>query len=223
MKTRIIITAILVAANLTSAEARKTPQTWSATRITDPVTGVNRCVVSAMDHVGGTRYSRTGFLYSVIEKHPDHGLMIGVSSGGRFRLPTGTILWRVDQQPFREIRPEDGPATSGAALPAPAIPAGVDAATAKAVSDAMAMATRMAAGQSATSTFATGDTARAMLAELRAGHGLLYRSKAAASDMGLPDSGAFRVGQFTQDGMKPVPVDDSLEVSLRECGIDMPS
>ncbi len=219
MKTCISIAAIAAISLVTPAMARKAPRTWAATRTTDPVTGVSRCVVSASDYVGKTRYTRTGFLYPVIENHPDHGLLVGVSSGGRFRLPTGTILWRVDDHPFHEVRPEDGPVTQAASLPKPVIPEGADAATAKAITDAMAMATRMASGMSATSTFATGDTARAMLAELRAGHGLLYRAKAAATDMGLPDSGALRVGQFTQDGLKPIPVDASLATSLQECGI----
>ncbi len=214
--------SILVLATLALASpavAKKAPRTWTATHTTDPVTGVSRCVVSASDYVGQTRYTRTGFLYPVIENHPEHGLLVGVSSGGRFRLPTGTILWRVDDRPFREIRPEDGPVTQTAALPPPALPEGTNAATAKAVSDAMAMASRMAAGMSATSTFATGDTARAMLEELRTGHGLLYRAKAAASDTGLPDIGAMRVGQFTHEGLKPIPVDDSLETSLKACGM----
>lgn len=220
MRTQLTLIAAATLAVFTPAAAKeKAPRTWIATRTTDPVTGVSRCVVSASDYAGKTRYTRTGFLYPVIENHPEHGLLIGVSSGGRFRLPTGTILWRVDDHPFRELRPEEGPVTPAAALPPPSMPEGTNAATAKAVNEAMAMATRMAAGMSATSTFATGATARAMLAELREGHGLLYRAKAAAVDTGLPDSGAYRVGQVTQDGLKPIPVDESLVNSLAECAI----
>lgn len=221
MKTRFTITAatFMLACAMPATAKDKTPHTWSATRTTDPVTGVTRCVVTAMDYVGKTRYSRTGFLYPVIENHQKHGLLIGVSSGGRFRLPTGTMLWRVDEQPFREIRPEDGPVPDGTAIAAAPVPPGADAATTKAVNDAMALATRMAAGFSATSTFATGEIAKAMLAELRAGHGLLYRAKAATTDTGLPDSGMYRVGQFTKDGLKPIPVDESLETSLAQCGM----
>lgn len=222
MNTRFNMTAVIlaVASITTPAPAReKTPRTWFVTRTGDPVTGQTRCVVSAMDYVGKTRYSRTGFLYPVIENHPKHGLLIGVSSGGRFRLPTGTILWRVDEQPFREIKPEDGPMPEDAAIAVPPVPAGTDPAAAKAMTDTMALATRMAAGFSATSPFATGEMAKAMLAELRAGHGLLYRAKAAATDTGLPDSGMYRVGQVTKDGLKPVPVDESLETSLAQCGM----
>lgn len=208
MKKTVMVTLAAIAL-ASPAMAKKTPRTWTATHMTDPLTGVSRCVVSASDYVGQTRYTRTGYLYPVIENHPKHGLLVGLSSGGRLRLPTGTILWRVDDQPFREIRPDEGPFNSAAALSPLVLPEGTNVATAKALSDAMAMATRVAAGMSATSTFATGDTARAMLAELRAGHGLLYRAKAAASDIGLPDSSAYRVGQVTKDGLKPIPIDAS--------------
>lgn len=176
-------------------------------------------MVSALDYVGKTRYTRTGFLYPVIENHPQHGLLVGVSSGGRFRLPTGTILWRVDEQPFREVRPEDGPMTADmAAMPTGLTPQ--DPVAAKAMADAVAVSNRMILSATATSSFAMGDSARAMLAELRSGHGLLFRAKAAAADTGLPGSGMYRVGQITKDGLRPVPLDASLAAALAECHIE---
>ncbi|BAI97445.1 hypothetical protein Sj15T_18820 [Sphingobium sp. TA15] len=216
---KLILTLAAVACAISPAVAKeKMQRAWQATRTTDPVTGVSRCVVSALDYVGKTRYSRTGFLYPVIENHPQHGLLVGVSSGGRFRLPTGTILWRVDDQPFREVRPEDGPVTTDmSAMPAGLTPQ--DPVAAKAMADAMAVSGRAIMAATATSSFAMGDTARAMLAELRAGHGLLFRAKAAAADTGLPDSGMYRVGQITKDGLKPVPLDASLASALADCGI----
>ena len=223
MKSRYSLAAAITATLLIAAPATakdRVPRTWQATRTTDPVTGVSRCVVSALDYVGKTRYSRTGFLYPVIEKHPQHGLLVGVSSGGRFRLPTGTILWRVDEQPFREVRPEDGPMTADMSSALPSGVMGQDPVAAKAMADAMAMSGRMIMSATATSSFAMGDTARAMLAELRSGHGLLFRAKAAVADTGLPDSGMYRVGQITKDGLKPVPLDASLHTALAECGME---
>jgi len=161
--TAALISAMALITAPATAKDRE-PRTWQATRTTDPVTGVSRCVVSALDYVGKTRYSRTGFLYPVIEKHPQHGLLVGVSSGGRFRLPTGTILWRVDDQPFREVRPEDGPMTADMSSALPSAVMGQDPVAAKAVADAMAVSGRMIMSATATSSFAMGDTARAMLA-----------------------------------------------------------
>lgn len=221
MKTYITVFALAALAGTITPVAAKerTPRTWSATRTADPVTGVTRCVVSASDHMGKTRYSRTGFLYPVIENHPEHGLMVGVSSGGRVRLPSGTILWRVDDRQFREIRPEDGPVTGAMDMPTPTLPPGTDPAAAKAMADAMSYTTRLALSFSATSTFATGERAQEMLAELQAGTSLLFRAKDAAANTGLPDAGMYRVGQVTKDGLKPIPLDESLTSSLAECGV----
>ena len=219
MKIRITALVLLALTAATPAGAKgRAPQAWQATRTTDPVTGATRCVVTALDYFGKSRYSRTGFLYPVIEKHPDHGLLVGVSSGGRFRLPTGTILWRVDEKPIRELRAEDGPVTIDTAV---AAPAGTlqDPVAAKAMADTMALTNRLIMGATATSTFAQGDRAKEMLAELLAGHGLLFRAKAAAPETGLPGEGMYRVGQFTNEGLKPVPLDESLRASLQECGM----
>ena len=219
MKIRTTALALLALTAAAPAAAKgRAPQAWQATRTTDPVTGATRCVVTALDYFGKSRYSRTGFLYPVIEKQPDHGLLVGVSSGGRFRLPTGTILWRVDERPFRELRAEDGPVTVDTAVTPPAGTA-QDSVAAKAMADTMALTNRLIMSATATSTFAQGDRAKEMLAELLAGHGLLFRAKAAAPETGLPGTGMYRVGQFTNEGLRPVPLDESLRTSLQECGI----
>ena len=219
MKNHITVIVLLALTAVAPAAAKgRAPQAWQATRTTDPVTGATRCVVTALDYFGRSRYSRTGFLYPVIEQHPDHGLLVGVSSGGRFRLPTGTILWRVDDRPFRELRAEDGPVTVDTAV---TVPAGTpqNSIAAKAMADAMALTNRMIMSTTATSTFAQGDRAKEMLAELLAGHGLLFRAKAAAPETGLPGPGMYRVGQITKEGLRPVPLDESLRTSLKECGM----
>ena len=219
MKIRISAFALLALAAAAPAEAKgRAPQAWQATRTTDPVTGATRCVVTALDYFGRSRYSRTGFLYPVIEQHSDHGLLVGVSSGGRFRLPTGTILWRVDDRPFRELRAEDGPVAVDTATTSPA-GTPQDPVAAKAMADAMALTNRLIMSATATSTFAQGDRAKEMLAELLAGHGLLFRAKAAAPETGLPGTGMYRVGQITNEGLRPVPLDESLRASLQECGM----
>jgi hypothetical protein len=205
---------ILMAIAASPALAKdKLPRTWRATRTSDPITGATSCVVSAVDYVGSFRYSRTGFLYPIIEMNGRHGLLIGVSSGGRFRLPTGDIVWRVDDKPFRDLKAADNPPSVQSALPV-----AHDAAS-KAMTDAMALTNRLILSATATSTLASGAMAKEMLAELRAGHGLIYRAAAATAAYGLPDAGMYRVGQYTKDGLKPVPVDASLEAALAECGI----
>jgi hypothetical protein len=202
----------------TPAAAKRAPaRAWTVTRVADPITGASSCVVSAMDRIGGTRFSRTGTLYPIVEINSEHGLLVGVSSGGRFRLPTGDILWRVDDHPHREIKAADNPPAYGSSATIPVL-VGNDAAAA-AMRASMAAIVRATASATATSTVASGDTARAILGEMLAGHALIYRAVTAAPAFGLPSSATYRVGQFTKAGLHPIPIDDSFRVGIAACGI----
>ena len=77
---------------------------WSASTSNDPITGVERCVVTIPDRRFGSAFSRTGVVYPFVEKNSELGLMVGVSSGGQIRLPTGDIEWRVDNNPHHTLR-----------------------------------------------------------------------------------------------------------------------
>jgi len=215
----IILCGLTLPAIPSAAFAKKPPSpTWQAQHISDPITGASRCVVSALDYVGRTRFSRTGYLYPVIERNDTAGLLVGVSSGGRFRLPTGDILWRVDDKPFRELKAADNlPAAGGTTIPAQ--DASADPAT-QAMQEAMTSTMRMAAGMSATSTVASGARAAEMLVELRSGRTLLFRAASAAASYGLADPGINRVGQIKDGELRPIPLDESFEPALRACGIE---
>jgi hypothetical protein len=80
---------------------------------------------------------------------------------------TGDILWRVDEKPYHEIKAADNPA-NGKATPSP------DGAAANPVQATMAETSRMVAAMTATSTMASGDKARALLAEMMEGRGLIF-------------------------------------------------
>ena len=102
------------------ADATKPPRgVWDVIRTTDPITGASTCVVAALDYVGKDSFSRMGMLYPVVENNPVHGLLVGVSSGGKFRLPTGDIVWRVDDRPFRELKAQNNPGASAQPVKAP--------------------------------------------------------------------------------------------------------
>ena len=156
-------------------------------------------------------FSRTGALYPFVENSSAHGVLVGVSSGGRIRLPTGDIVWRVDDRPFRTLAAAESPADTTAS----AIPRG-DSAMKALVDQQM----RIIASATATSTVASGSTARAILDEMLAGRGLIFRSAAAATAYGLPGDGGQRVGQITRDGLRPYPLDDSFRAGLAACGIN---
>jgi len=192
---------------------------WDVIRTTDPITGASTCVVAALDYVGKNSFSRVGMLYPVVENNPVHGLLVGVSSGGKLRFPTGDIVWRVDDRPFRELKAEDNPAIGTGLATAP-VPSNI---ASKTMQETMAFSMKLVAAMTATSTVASGDRAIAMLGEMLAGRALIFRAAAAMTDYGLQSSAMYRVGQITEKGLHPIPIDASFRAGLATCGIAPPS
>lgn len=191
------------------AEARaRHADTWTVSDITDPITGVRRCVVAAYDRGLGMSYSRAGYLYPIVELNSELGLLVGVSSGGRIRLPTGNILWRVDDLPFRELLAADNPTSiTQAQQPDSNLQAPTD------------YQMRLIRATTATATVASGEKARAMLAELASGRSLIFRAGGSAPAFGLPSESSTNVGQITADGQRPFAIDDSFYAGLARCSI----
>jgi hypothetical protein len=80
-----VMAAVLITCSLAGhAEARKKQATWVAKQATDPITGASSCTVTASDRAAGMRFTRTGATYPVVELNSEHGLLVGVSSGGRY-------------------------------------------------------------------------------------------------------------------------------------------
>lgn len=100
-----IVAATMAATCITrAASAKKAPKpVWQVSRTGDPITGATSCIVAAYDQAAGLSYTRTGALYPFVENSSTHGVLVGVGSGGRIRLPTGDIVWRVDDRPFRTL------------------------------------------------------------------------------------------------------------------------
>ena len=205
--------AAMVAAGFatTTVSARKAPDAvWQVSRTSDPITGATSCIVAAYDRAAGMSFSRTGILYPFIENNSAHGLLVGVSSGGRIRLPTGDIVWRVDDRPFRTLAAADNPAgMNNAALPQQSAE----------MTGLMQQQMRLIAAATATSTVAGGKIARIMLDEMLAGQGLIFRAAAATTSFGLPTGAGQSVGRITKDGLRPYPLDGSFRAGLAACGI----
>lgn len=213
---RTTVTALAVAALILpapAAYARKKPvAVWQVMRTTDPITKTSTCAVVASDYYGKMRFTQTGALYPVVEMNSTYGLLVGVSSGGRYRLPSGDIVWAVDDLPHRELRAANNPG-------APRMP-GPTTDGANALSSVTAYAMKLAQSGVSTSTMASGDEAREMLGELLAGGSLLFRRAAATPTMGLPNYEALAAGQITANGeLKPIPLDKSFRDGLTACGI----
>lgn len=211
---------------------------WSVVQTQDPVTGRKSCAVSALDRIGGIRFTQIGILYAVIENNPDAGLLVGVSSGGKYRIPVGDIVWRVDDKPYRTLRAIDNPGTTrtASAMPTPpgVVPGGDGGTDGKApmppsdsalqaytktLAATMQQQSAMVTALTATATMASGERAKAMLEEMLGGTGLLFRQQAATPLYGLPSSNTYAVGQETLKGRKPIPIDQSFRDGLVVCGI----
>lgn len=202
----VIVGGTLIAYGTTSNAAAVR---WKVIRSTDPITGVSSCIVAAPDQVDSFNFTRSFMLYPIVEKNSQRGLLVGVSSGGRVRVPVGEILWRVDDKPFREIGANMMEMASGMAS------------STNSTAELMRLQQEMIAAATATSTVAKGDEAVAMLQEMRAGRTLLFRQKQAAPSYGLPGEGGLAVGQYSsKGGHEPIPLDNSFLAGLKQCGID---
>jgi len=206
----LVLTGIVLAAPAYAEKQR--PATWQVMRTTDPITRVSTCAVVASDYSRKTRFTMTGGLYPVVEMNSTYGLLVGVSSGGRYRLPTGDILWVVDDRPYRVIRAADNPG-------APAMPtSGSDAS--QAIDTVTAYAMQLARSGAATSTMASGTKASEMLDEMLQGRSLLFRSAGMGPQTGLPDNSAMMAGQVNEKGqLHRIPLDASFREGLAACGI----
>lgn len=209
-KARLIFAGIGLA--ILSGCAAPTPP-WSPTVTADPITGTKRCVVAAYDRAAGASFSRTGYLYPVVEFNSEFGLLVGVSSGGPIRLPVGDIVWRVDDRPYRELRAFNNPAHVTPPIP------GETAAdmTSARVAETIKYAQKIAANAGATATVASGEEAAAMLNEMLAGSTLMYRANRPNAQFGLPTGQEQRVGQWTSEGLRPIPLDGAFRQSVEHC------
>lgn len=216
-----IAAAIATTVSSPSLADKRPREVWSVTRSSDPLTGDQRCLVTAFDTAAGLKFTRVGFLYPLVENSSKFGLLVGVSSGGRLRVPTGDIVWRIDDLPYRELKAADNPVVANASYGAP-VATGNEMAD-RAVRDAMRQTAQLTAAVTATTTVASGDKAREMLAEMSTGKSLIFRQAQAAPEVGLPSLRSAEVGQFTNRGQEPYRIDTSFIRGLGECGIDIPA
>ncbi len=201
---------------LLSACATTPRNEWVVSRTSDPITGEERCVVARYDQFGSSLFSRTASLYPVVEVHPKYGLLVGVSSGGRYRLPVGDVVWRVDDKTHRDLLAKDSPLSpQHQGLVDQQTVTGVDANHGAAIEQAMQATMSMLS----TSIIATGEKAQEMLVEMKQGRTLLFRATGSSTNVGLPDAGINRVGEFRNGVLRPIPLDESFHEALKQCGV----
>ncbi|MFK3775169.1 hypothetical protein [Pseudomonas sp. NPDC089406] len=170
--------------------------TWRATSSTDESTHYTTLMVSTGDTgSAGGFFTRPVYYFPVIRKEGDE-LLVGVMSGGRARLPVGTVQLLVDQHEAWTITPQANPVSlSPAVFPKAVTAPGEHAETVKNA------ATQMMSPY----TLASGEKAKQIIRDLVTGQKLQYRIVAI-------DQTASATGEAV--------IDHSFSQALRAIGID---
>lgn len=196
-------TAAVIAVALSLGGCAGSKQTWKATATTDEFTDKTTMMVTTGDSGNASWIvTRPAYYYPVIRKECDE-LFVGVMSGGRFKLPVGTVQLRIDQHEAWTITPQETPVSLAPAV----VPIGVTVTgeQAEIVRNAQEQAMKAASQMMSPYTVATGDKARQIIRQLLTGQKLRYRI------VGI-NQAASTTGEAV--------IDASLAQSLRSIGID---
>lgn len=204
MKRLLGLAAVILLSGCSNLTAPKVE--WITVRNTDKFTDKATCAVTV-----GSYYTQTGVYTAANHYYPyieavNGDLRVGVRSGGRFLIPVGDVQIRVDQNPAWTISSSETPLdyVPEGQLQAMQAFAPKDPQQQQIVTNAYKTAMEATARSMSPFTAATGDKARAMLAQMRAGHSMIYRT------VGL-NQAASTTGEYA--------LDPSLDVALRQCGI----
>ena len=140
----------------------------------------------------GNSFTQSGKYYPFVGKK-DGKLYVGVRSGGSYRIPTGTVQLRIDNNPAWTITPDETPAT---------LVPGTGHASDSMSQETMSSMTKVLSPFTA----ASGDKAIKMIKQMAAGKILKYRTvglnQAASSTGEVPIDASFVEG-LAQIGINP--------------------
>lgn len=171
------------------------PPTWIVNESKDEFTdSVSRMATTWSRASLGTPYTETGKLYPFVGTRGGD-LLVGVRSGGQYRIPAGTVQIRVDDHEAWTITPDETPADliPGAAPAAP----GLEAQTAAAM--------QATAKIMSPYTAATGDKARQILRQIASGKLLKYRQ--IGLNQAASSTGEVAIDASFFDAMKSLGID----------------
>ncbi|NWC93810.1 hypothetical protein HX855_05345 [Pseudomonas sp. IPO3778] len=197
---------VLLLALLTSGCATGPAVEWVTVRNTDKFTDKSSCAVTVGTYyTGGGLYTVSNQYYPYIEV-VNGDLRVGVKSGGRFLIPVGDVQLRVDQNKAWTISTSETPLdyVPEGQLKAMQAYAPKDPQQQQIVENAYKTAMDATARSMSPFTASTGEKAQSILKEMRSGKTLIYRT------VGL-NQAASTTGEYV--------LDQSLEVALRQCGI----
>jgi len=146
---------------------------WKATGSTDEFTDKTTMMVTTGDFsAAGSIVTSSLKFYPVVRKEEGQ-IYVGLMSGGRFKIPVGTVQLRIDQNEAWTITPQETPVSSMPAAPQYVLnlPPEQAAIVKNAQEQAMINATQMMSPY----TIAGGDKAKKILRQMLSGKVLKYR------------------------------------------------
>lgn len=195
-----IATAAFVATLLSGCAAGPT---WQATGSTDEFTDKTTMMVTTSEFPSsGSIVTRSLHFYPVVRKEGDE-IFVGLMSGGRFKIPVGTVQLRIDQNEAWTITPQETPISMMPSAPQYALnlPPEQAALVKQAQDQAMLNVTQLMSPYTVTG----GEKAKKILKQMLSGKNLKYRT------VGI-NQAASTTGETV--------IDPSLAESLRLIGID---
>ncbi|WP_085696260.1 hypothetical protein [Pseudomonas sp. B26(2017)] len=148
---------------------------WKAAQTTDEFTDGTTSFVTTGEFRSNTSiFTRGMHLYPVVRKEGNQ-LYVGVMSGGRFKIPVGTVQLRIDQNEAWTITPQETPIAMVPPAPnfvPPNLPPDQAAIIKSAQEQAMLSTTQMMSPYTVTG----GEKAKTIIKQMLSGHIIKYRT-----------------------------------------------
>ena len=176
---------------------------WKATGTTDEFTDKTTMMVTTGNFTAGSSIVTSSLKFYPVVRKEDGQIYVGLMSGGRFKIPVGTVQIRIDQNEAWTITPQETPI--GLVPASPELALGLPPEQAELIKKTQAQAMENAYRMMSPYTITGGDKAKSILKQMVAGHVLKFRT------VGI-NQAASTTGE--------VVLDESLAQSLRLIGID---
>lgn len=193
------ITAVLITG------CQSTGTIWSATSNQDQFTDVSTKMVTVGEGLSNQLIVTKSLRYYPFVGVQNGELFVGVRSGGRYRIPTGTVQIRIDSNEAWTITPDETPIYLAPSIPA-ALPQGADNSSGVDLASFQAQAMKNVTKLMSPYTAVTGEKAKSILKEMLKGKTIKYRTvgmNQAASTTGEVVMDASFVEAIRQIGINP--------------------
>lgn len=194
------IAALLVAVTMLSGCAGSV---WKATGTTDEFTDKTTMMVTTGNYTAGSSIITSSLKFYPVVRKEGGEIYVGLMSGGRFKIPVGTVQIRIDQNEAWTITPQETP--MGLVPASPELALGLPPEQAELIKKTQAQAMENVYKMMSPYTITGGDKAKSILRQMLAGQTLKFRT------VGI-NQAASTTGE--------VVLDESLAQSLRLIGID---